>query len=694
VKSKIAARLFAFLALAACLSAAGRQAPVKSLKPEDLPESYARWLEEEIAYIISPVERDVFLKLRSDRERDLFIEAFWKQRDPNPATEENEFRAEHYRRIGRANRLFGRVTPNPGWKTDRGRVLIILGEPNDIRRFEGQGRTQPAEIWFYQNQAEKGLPPGFQIVFFQPRGIGDFLLYNPVEDGPMALLASYGGDPADPLEAAERLSEAQPELAAASLSLIPGESASEHGRPSLASQSLLQKVETAGWKRVREKYALKFLEYKDLVEVEYSANHMDSDSLVRVFQAANGMMFVHYALEPERLSVAEHEGRFSATFRLNGTLTDEDGRLVFQFEKTLAPRFDLRRLNAIRNQPFIIHDMFPVVPGSYRLSILVKNEVSKEFTTLEHNLSVPDRRAGPRMTPLLLAYKTAPTAPTSSRLKPFQLAGRQLYVQANRVFVRSDTLGLAFQVLDLPEETKKGGEFVFTFLKDGRMFRTFSRPVASYVGAFEFLEPVSLEDFPPAHYTVTVGLDFQGRTIVSVSDVFDVTHSQAVPRPWVYAKVLPGPADSVHLFTVGSQLHYLGRFAEARTALERAVAARPDAWEYALILARTCTALRDFERVEELLEPFSGREGPAKIDILLVLAEALREAGRFDRAVEVLEAAVSRFGVNTFVLNALGECHLGRGREQEARAVWEKSLELNPDQPALRRSLEALKEKK
>ncbi|MGB7294582.1 MAG: GWxTD domain-containing protein [Candidatus Aminicenantales bacterium] len=685
--SKSVLRVLAFIALAAAVPGSEASAQDTKLKARDLPETYAKWLEEEVPYIISPAERDVFLKLRSDRERDLFIEAFWKHRDTNPATEENEFRREHYRRIGHANRYYGRVTPKPGWKTDRGRIYIILGEPTEVQEFEGGGGIHGTEVWFYQNQAEKGLPSGFYLVFFQKKGIGDHILYSPVEHGPMALLTTYWGDPMNVLEAYDQLYEVQPSLAAVAMSLIPGEQSTVFGRPSLSSQMLLQRVETASWKTVEDRYARKFLEYKDIVEVEYSANYIDSDSLVRVFQAPNGLTFIHYSLELTRLSVAEHDGLFSTTFRLNGTLTAEDGRLVYQFEKALAPQFDRSQFDNVQYQPFVIHDMIPVVPGSYRLSILVKNEISKEFTAAEQALSVPGRNAGLRVMPLLLAYKAVPAAPAPDRSRPFQLAGRQFYAQANRVFVRSDTLALLCQVLDIPEEVKDGGECVFTILQDGRPFRTFSRPLSAYGDAREILESIPLGDFPTDHYTITVDLSFQGRTLVSVFERFEVSHRESIPRPWVYAKVLPGPADPEHLYALGLQLHNLDRLAEARYMLEKAVAARPRAWEYALALSQTCLAAGDYERVDALLSPFLGREGPAEYDVYVVLGRALQEAGRLERAVEVLDSAVAHFGVNTALLNSLGECYLGLGRAKEARIVWEKSLELSPDQPALRERL-------
>lgn len=666
----------------------------KSLKPKDLPGSYRKWLEEEVVYIITPLEREVFLKLQTDRERDLFMEAFWKRRDPNPASEENEFKKEHYRRIGYANHFYGRTSTRPGWKTDRGRIYIILGPPMDIESIEAQSSTYPAEIWFYQDQTSKGLPAGFNIVFYKPHGVGDFELYSPVINGPMALLTSYWDDPNDYLTAYQQLQEVQPDLAEVSMSLIPGENATTMGRPSLSSQMLLQQVETAGWRLVEDKYAQKFLEYKDIVEVDYSTNYLDSDSLVRIFRAPNGMFFVHYALEPARLSVSENEGRYYANFKFNGTLTQDDGKLVYQYEKTMSFNFDQEQMKSISRQPFTIHDMFPLVPGSYRMSLLVKNEMSKEFLTLEKKLVIPDEQAGPWITPLLLAYKSAAVAAGADRLRPFQLAGNQLYAQPNRVFLKSDTLQLAFQVLGLKGAMRSAGELVFDFLQNDQEFRTTNRPLSDYPTLPEFIESIPLTGFPPAHYKVTVSLRAEGQTLASASDEFDVTPLEAMPRPWVYTKLLPGPDDPAYLYLTGTQLNNQGRLEEAQASLEKAVARQPESREYALSLAQVYLGQKDYQKVDTLLSPFFGQAKPPQYEIFIALARALQDGGQLQRAVEVLDQAITHYGVNATLLNAMGECYLGLSQKEEARVVWEKSLQLSPDQPGLRKRLAELKEKK
>lgn len=94
---------------------------------QDIPEKYHKWLQEEVVYIISDKEEELFTQLGNNSQRNRFIEEFWLERDPSPGSVKNEFREEHYRRIEYANNKFGRDTGSPGWKTDRGKYYILLG---------------------------------------------------------------------------------------------------------------------------------------------------------------------------------------------------------------------------------------------------------------------------------------------------------------------------------------------------------------------------------------------------------------------------------------------------------------------------------------------------------------------------------------------------------------------------------------
>ena len=97
---------------------------------KELDNTYKTWLNEDVVYIISPAERTAFLRLETNEEREQFIESFWLRRSTNPDLPDNDFKEEHYRRIAYANEHF--ASGKPGWMTDRGRIYIIWGKPDEI----------------------------------------------------------------------------------------------------------------------------------------------------------------------------------------------------------------------------------------------------------------------------------------------------------------------------------------------------------------------------------------------------------------------------------------------------------------------------------------------------------------------------------------------------------------------------------
>src|SRR4030095_3381369 len=99
----------------------------RNVKPE-LKKAYKDWLDKDVTYVITDEERKAFKKLATDDERERFIEEFWRRRDPDPDTEENEFKEEYYERIAYANEHF--ASGIPGWKSDRGRIWIMYGKPD------------------------------------------------------------------------------------------------------------------------------------------------------------------------------------------------------------------------------------------------------------------------------------------------------------------------------------------------------------------------------------------------------------------------------------------------------------------------------------------------------------------------------------------------------------------------------------
>jgi GWxTD domain-containing protein len=119
--------------------------------PASLPLAtpYTKWVTEDVAYIITNDERSAFKRLQTDEEREQFIEQFWLRRDPTPGTVVNEFKEEHYRRIAYANEHY--AASIPGWKTDRGRIYITYGPPDEKESHPSGSATSdvPNEQWLY-----------------------------------------------------------------------------------------------------------------------------------------------------------------------------------------------------------------------------------------------------------------------------------------------------------------------------------------------------------------------------------------------------------------------------------------------------------------------------------------------------------------------------------------------------------------
>lgn len=111
---------------------------------------YDAWLKSDVVYIIEAREKATFEGLKSDEERTKFIEQFWLRRDPTSATPENEFKVEHYRRIAYANKKF--ASKVEGWKTDRGRVYILYGPPDELEKHPERNQ----EYWLYHQIPGKG----------------------------------------------------------------------------------------------------------------------------------------------------------------------------------------------------------------------------------------------------------------------------------------------------------------------------------------------------------------------------------------------------------------------------------------------------------------------------------------------------------------------------------------------------------
>jgi len=369
---------------------------------------YAKWLDEEVVDIISPGEREAFGALAANGDRDLFIDEFWKHRDPTPGTPENEFRTEHYRRVDYVSKRFGAGSANTGWKTDRGRTLIILGPPLNVERF-ASADSAPIEIWYYLTELRWDLPTYFRLLFFQEYGADEFKLFNPAVDGPKRLVpfpdrwrpgknivpgeaaGAKTNPPANWTAEDKRAYEilvtyVTIEAAEASVSCFPG--FSEPG-DAARSAALIDGIPGLPAKRIDDGYAREFVKNRAPGLVSYSVHPVECRSEVAVLQDAAGDFQVNYALGPRVLDLDYFGNRYFAGLRTTIRATDAEGKTAFQDVRFTPVELSGSELEAVSERSPEVHGSFALGPGSYTVDILFENTVSKEFASITKKISIP-----------------------------------------------------------------------------------------------------------------------------------------------------------------------------------------------------------------------------------------------------------------------------------------------------------------
>lgn len=664
------------------------------VRVKDLPEKYRRWLTEEVVYIITPTEKKVFLELESSRERDLFIEAFWKNRDPNPNTTENEFKSEHYGRIQYANKHYGRGTPTKGWRTEMGRIYIILGLPNSIDRYENLSEVYPTIVWFYQGMVKYGLPNAFNVVFFKQEGSGDYILYSPIKHGPQKLLVHYYNDPRNYLGAYDELRNIDPNIARISLSLIEGEQRTVTA-PSIASEILLsQKIVETPRKKVNDTYASKLLKYKKYVQSDYSINYIDNSNMLTVSRdAKSGIAFVHYLLEPKKLTLEQYDNTFYANLEINGNVVDAQENTIYQFNRKVPIRLEREQLEKIQAKLFSFQAFFPLIEGQYTLNLLFRNTVSKEFSSIEKEIIVPALDPSkPRLGSLILANRIKKTARGVEMEKPWVFDGNQLVPSPRNDFSKEDALYLYYQIHGLSPGKQEKGHITYTIFKDQEKVLDRNRQLGDYSNKTHILEKFSLQDFKPAYYSIKVTLYGSDALSLAMQEAnFYISPLSNLARPWVVS--LSNEADSAVTFnTIGNQYLNKKEYKKAYIYLERAYNLNPISPKITMDFSKILLLAKKYQKIKQIATPFLNSEH--KNTFLGILGQAAEGMGQYEEAIKHYKDFLEYYGTNINILNTIGKCYVRLGNVEEALVAWKKSLELEPNQEKLKARVKSLKTSK
>lgn len=664
----------------------------------ELPEKYKKWLEEEVVYIISPREKAAFEKLESVQEWEAFIEAFWRRRDPDLLTPVNEFREEHYRRIEFANRELGRDSAVPGWMTERGKMYIILGKPHDRETFLAAPGLYPIDLWFYQANKEKGLPPLY-LLFFQEHFAGPYRLFNYLLDDPADLMPAQPLDPANArMGAYEFLQEINPALAHAAITMradqAPFVGIAQPETSSLDFQTLMSDIEISPFRRLDTRWVDAASEARGLVESDYLFNYVPSVGMLNVIPGPGGESFLHYSveIEPNHLTLARQEGgtTYYTTFEARGELSTEDGKTIYQSSKELPLQLSETQFRDVMSRPFAYRAMFPVAEGEYEFRLVLKNRARSEYTIFESPVHVPPSSGDAPFLgePVLLYGSTELSDPDSARLyRTYQLGSLVLDPNAKRVYAIGEPV-----VVYLPAAHLGTDDQIFLSVvnrETGEPLGSTKTVAAPEVKA-PLVEMLDLQGAAGGRYALVAGLlDGTGERVVERTTPFDVSPRAVVSRPWVLRDSLDGENRPVVQTALAEQYLVKGDKERARELCQRAVAEDPNLVAARIILGRLSLDDGNPTAAIRLLEPAHAQH-PDNYEVTLALGDAHFQVRHYARAVELFEAALEWQRPGPSLLNALGTAHAQLGNRERAIEYFRRSLELDPTQAGVQSALEKL----
>jgi GWxTD domain-containing protein len=355
----------------------------RKVKPE-VKKAYKDWLEKDVAYIITDEERKAFKKLQTDEEREQFIEQFWRRRDPDPDTDENEYREEYYERIAYANEHF--ASGIPGWKTDRGRIYIMYGKadeveshpsggPYDRPSYHGGGTTStyPFEIWFYRYLP--GVGSGVEIEFVDPTGSGEYRIARSPDEKDALLYTPNGG-----LTLAEQLGLSSKSSRIYGL----GQGGIMNGRVQDAPFERLQLL--ADLNRPPQ---VRFKDLETALGVTGTGiledNPLNFDMRVDFFRQSDERVITAFTIQTDNnaLTFADSGGVQTARINIFGRITAVSGRRAGVFEDPVITTATVQELTQAKGRKSAYQKAVALAPGTYKVDVIVR-DVTSGATGIRH----------------------------------------------------------------------------------------------------------------------------------------------------------------------------------------------------------------------------------------------------------------------------------------------------------------------
>jgi len=426
----------------------------KSLKELETP--YKQWLNEDVVYIISPEERQAFLQLETNEEREQFIEQFWLRRSANPDLPDNDFKEEHYRRIAYANEHY--ASGIPGWKTDRGRMYIMWGPADEVESHptggtydrpmeEGGGSTStyPWETWRYRYM--EGIGENVIWEFVDPSGSGEYrLTMDPSEKDALLHVPGAGLSLLESMGMASKTDRFTRSDGTNLPKTMGGESASMNEFNRLEQYSKAFRPPTVKYKDLEAIVTARIV--RDQLHFTYRTDYL---------KVTNDTVLVPVTVQipNNQLSFDSKEGVHSATLNIFGRVSTLTGRVVQTFEDPVSRDFPESLFQKSVKLQSIYQKAVPLRPGLYRLDIVIKDVKSGNVGVINTRLQVPrfdDETL--EASSLILADQLEHVPAKQIGTGQFVLGSSKVRPKLDGEFPSNEKLGIYMQVYNLKPDDK------------------------------------------------------------------------------------------------------------------------------------------------------------------------------------------------------------------------------------------------
>jgi GWxTD domain-containing protein len=648
---------------------------------------------DEVYWIISDYERDAFLSLKNNEDRDRFITAFWENRDPTPGTKENEFKEEHYKRYAYANDHFGRETAMPGWKTDRGHIYILMGKPEFTKRIASSSDSVAMELWHYIGYKGYGIPSSLYLLFFQRDNIPPFRLYSPESDGVRSLFImrseNQGKSEAELFDMLQR--NADPEVAHASLNSIPSESADPDlmaGSGAVNTEVIMAKIQNARNYDVKNRdYVEAIVHDRPSVQVYYSIGNQGIHDGVYWFQAPTGDYYIDYSIEyePDKLDVGSYNDYYTS-LTLDGQIAAPDKTEVDQIAGTHEIKLTPEQFEKVKSLSFQYQGRKPLIPGKYDLTMIISNNVSRKSATFVQSIEIPDlsKQSTPVISPAIFA-RSIENAPEDSKIRPFQFGKLVITPNLPAKYPQNGTMLVYHQVL-FPDTFATTGDLELHYVikaadkVEADVMEPISVGSSKLAGNYLDIEKaIPLKNLSIGVKTFTVELRNNQKVVAHCPPLTFTVSADAPPAVWKFSSALPGFESGLHHFVLAQQLLRLKRVKEALDLLEDAHAKDPNNVEITYQLMRASMQEKNYDRVIKLGSPIEVNH-PRDTQVLWLLGWANFYEEKYQDALRFFERYRIEDAKKVGVLNILAEIYYRLNDNVKSLERVEQSLALNPHQ--------------